>query len=60
MLSSNELHTLYEGLRLNSVNQYDYVLTGKTLGPVPVASLPPWSRESPPHPPGSAPAPTSF
>ncbi|XP_039713746.1 pyridoxal kinase [Pteropus medius] len=30
VLSSNELHTLYEGLRLNSVNQYDYVLTGYT------------------------------
>lgn len=32
MLSSHELHTLYEGLRLNSMNQYDYVLTGKAPG----------------------------
>ncbi|XP_015998981.1 pyridoxal kinase isoform X2 [Rousettus aegyptiacus] len=30
VLSSHELHTLYEGLRLNSMNQYDYVLTGYT------------------------------
>uniref|UniRef100_A0A5F9DUH6 Pyridoxal kinase n=1 Tax=Oryctolagus cuniculus TaxID=9986 RepID=A0A5F9DUH6_RABIT len=27
VLTSDELHELYEGLRLNSVNQYDYVLT---------------------------------
>lgn len=32
MLSSSELHTLYEGLQLNSVTQYDYVLTGKARG----------------------------
>ncbi|XP_002723871.1 pyridoxal kinase [Oryctolagus cuniculus] len=30
VLTSDELHELYEGLRLNSVNQYDYVLTGYT------------------------------
>lgn len=29
MLNSDELHELYDGLKLNSVNQYDYVLTGK-------------------------------
>ncbi|XP_055975211.1 pyridoxal kinase [Sorex fumeus] len=30
VLNSGELHELYEGLRLNQVNQYDYVLTGYT------------------------------
>lgn len=29
VLNSNELHELYEGLKLNDVNKYDYVLTGK-------------------------------
>lgn len=29
VLNSDELHELYDGLKLNSVNQYDYVLTGK-------------------------------
>lgn len=29
MLNSDELHELYEGLKLNNVNKYDYVLTGK-------------------------------
>lgn len=29
MLNSDELHELYEGLKLNKVNRYDYVLTGK-------------------------------
>lgn len=29
MLNSDELHELYEGLKLNNVNHYDYVLTGK-------------------------------
>ncbi|XP_076975143.1 pyridoxal kinase [Tamandua tetradactyla] len=28
VLNSSELHELYEGLRLNGVNKYDYVLTG--------------------------------
>ncbi|XP_053430772.1 pyridoxal kinase-like [Nycticebus coucang] len=28
VLKADELHELYEGLRLNSVNKYDYVLTG--------------------------------
>ncbi|KAF3815597.1 hypothetical protein GH733_016870 [Mirounga leonina] len=28
VLNSDELHELYEGLKLNSVNKYDYVLTG--------------------------------
>lgn len=32
VLNSNELHELYEGLKLNNVNKYDYVLTG-TRGP---------------------------
>ncbi|NP_999108.1 pyridoxal kinase [Sus scrofa] len=30
VLNSDELHALYEGLKLNNVNQYDYVLTGYT------------------------------
>lgn len=30
MLNSDELHELYEGLQLNGVNKYDYVLTGYT------------------------------
>ncbi|XP_020829542.1 pyridoxal kinase [Phascolarctos cinereus] len=30
VLNSNELHELYEGLKLNNVNKYDYVLTGYT------------------------------
>lgn len=29
MLNSDELHELYEGLKLNNVNKYDYVLTGE-------------------------------
>ncbi|NWH47904.1 PDXK kinase, partial [Fregata magnificens] len=28
VLNSDELHELYEGLKLNKVNRYDYVLTG--------------------------------
>ncbi|KAM9694315.1 pyridoxal kinase isoform 1-T1 [Trichechus inunguis] len=30
VLNSSELHELYEGLKLNNVNKYDYVLTGYT------------------------------
>ncbi|XP_042543154.1 pyridoxal kinase isoform X1 [Dipodomys spectabilis] len=30
VLNSQELHDLYEGLKLNNVNKYDYVLTGYT------------------------------
>ncbi|XP_066478516.1 pyridoxal kinase [Tiliqua scincoides] len=30
VLNSDELHELYEGLKLNNVNHYDYVLTGYT------------------------------
>lgn len=29
VLNSDELHELYDGLKLNEVNRYDYVLTGK-------------------------------
>ncbi|KAK7814902.1 hypothetical protein U0070_026403 [Myodes glareolus] len=29
VLSSQELHELYEGLQINGVNKYDYVLTGE-------------------------------
>lgn len=32
MLNSDELHALYEGLKLNNVNKYDYVLTGEAPG----------------------------
>lgn len=31
VLNSDELHELYEGLKLNKVNRYDYVLTGKKI-----------------------------
>ncbi|XP_039599968.1 pyridoxal kinase-like isoform X1 [Erpetoichthys calabaricus] len=30
VLTADELHVLYEGLKLNNVNHYDYVLTGYT------------------------------
>uniref|UniRef100_A0A674N423 Pyridoxal kinase n=1 Tax=Takifugu rubripes TaxID=31033 RepID=A0A674N423_TAKRU len=30
VLTADELHVLYEGIRLNNVHQYDYVLTGYT------------------------------
>lgn len=30
VLNSDELHELYEGLQLNGVNKYDYVLTGES------------------------------
>lgn len=29
VLNADELHEVYEGLKLNNVNKYDYVLTGK-------------------------------
>lgn len=29
VLTADELHVLYEGIRLNNVHQYDYVLTGE-------------------------------
>lgn len=29
MLNSSELQELYQGLKLNAVNKYDYVLTGE-------------------------------
>lgn len=32
MLNSDELHEVYEGLKLNNVNKYDYVLTGRGPG----------------------------
>ena len=32
VLQSQELHELYEGLKVNSVNKYDYVLTGECPG----------------------------
>lgn len=30
MLTAEELNVLYEGIKLNNVNHYDYVLTGET------------------------------
>ena len=32
VLNSDELHELYDGLKLNNVNKYDYVLTGEAQG----------------------------
>lgn len=29
VLTADELHVLYEGIKLNNVNHYDYVLTGE-------------------------------
>lgn len=29
VLTADELHVLYEGIKLNNVHHYDYVLTGK-------------------------------
>uniref|UniRef100_A0A9J7YI11 Pyridoxal kinase n=2 Tax=Cyprinus carpio TaxID=7962 RepID=A0A9J7YI11_CYPCA len=31
VLTADELHVLYEGIKLNNVNQYDYVLTGTLM-----------------------------
>lgn len=30
VLTADELHVLYEGIKLNKINNYDYVLTGKS------------------------------
>ena len=56
MLNSNELQELYEGLKLNSVNKYDYVLTGKCpgelgAGPVGLDPVGLGLGEGPPRPP---------
>lgn len=65
VLNADELHEVYEGLKLNNVNKYDYVLTGK--GPreqalyLPAWLQPGWTREVPAHPtPGWSLVPTSF
>lgn len=57
MLKSQELHELYEGLKVNDVNKYDYVLTGKQpQGPHPAGD-----RDRPRFPsPGSYLVPASF
>lgn len=34
VLTADELHVLYEGIKLNNVNQYDYVLTGTLMSAV--------------------------
>lgn len=31
VLTADELHVLYEGIKLNNVHHYDYVLTGDVL-----------------------------
>lgn len=31
VLTADELHVLYEGIKLNNVHHYDYVLTGEYL-----------------------------
>lgn len=62
VLNADELHEVYEGLKLNNVNKYDYVLTGKgpreqAPGPASLAQ-PGWTREVPEHPtPGLVPGP---
>lgn len=33
MLTAEELHVLYEGIKLNQVNRYDYILTGESQTP---------------------------
>lgn len=30
VLTAEELHVLYEGIKLNKVNHYDYILTGES------------------------------
>lgn len=43
VLNADELHEVYEGLKLNNVNKYDYVLTGKApreQAPVPASPAP--------------------
>ena len=59
MLNSDELQELYDGLKLNSVNQYDYVLTGEPRGVDGEPGLPPaqvgWWRD-PEHPSPAAPS----
>lgn len=52
VLNSGELHELYEGLKLNNVNKYDYVLTGESTRAgswSPCASL--WHSQA--RPPGT-------
>uniref|UniRef100_A0A8C2IG42 pyridoxal kinase n=1 Tax=Cyprinus carpio TaxID=7962 RepID=A0A8C2IG42_CYPCA len=34
VLTADELHVLYEGIKLNNVNQYDYVLTGTLMSAI--------------------------
>lgn len=62
MLNSDELQELYDGLKLNHVNQYDYVLTGEPRGMDGEPSLPPaqvdWWRD-PEHPNPAAPSPAT-
>ena len=31
VLTAEELNELYEGIKLNKVNHYDYILTGESL-----------------------------
>lgn len=34
VLKADELNELYEGIKLNKVNHYDYILTGESKGDV--------------------------
>lgn len=61
MLNSGELQELYDGLKLNSVNQYDYVLTGEPRGVDGEPGLPPaqvgwWGDPEYPNPAAPSPA----
>lgn len=62
MLNSDELQELYEWLKLNHANQYDYVLTGEPRGMdgEPSSCLPPrWTggeTQSTPNPAAPSPA----
>jgi len=62
VLNSDELQELYDGLKLNSVNQYDYVLTGEPSGVDGKPGLPPaqvgWWGD-PEHPNPAAPSPAT-
>lgn len=62
VLNSDELQELYDGLKLNSVNQYDYVLTGEPRGVDGKPGLPPaqvgWWGD-PEHPNPAAPSPAT-
>ena len=62
VLNSDELQELYDGLKLNSVNQYDYVLTGEPRGMDGEPGQPPAQVDwwgDPEHPNPAAPSPAT-